>query len=89
MGRLAAAVATTTSVAVVGVGGAEATTAVVIDQQQHDDDQQDPVAIAPAKQITQTHSFHPLTIPVYVKTGKGCGKFFGMTKRTKNRLYSL
>ena len=59
LGSLAAA--TTATAVVDGIGAGALTTATaVVDQQQNDDDQQDPVAIATAEQITQTHVIHPL-----------------------------
>ena len=48
------------------IAGVTVSATVVINQQQNDDDEQDPVAVTAAEQITQTHSFHPLTLTVYV-----------------------
>ena len=71
---LATAVATAATTIVTGVADIAAT--IVIDQQQNDDDEQDPVAVAAAEQITQTHSFHPLTLTVYVIGGQRVSKTF-------------
>ena len=58
LGRLAAA--TATAAVPRGVGGGVATAVALIDEQKNDDDQQNPVAIVPTEQITQTHVIHPL-----------------------------
>ena len=69
-------IAAATTTAIVGVTHVTATTAIIIDQQQNDDDEQDPVAIAATEQITQTHSFHPLTLSKYVARGQVVQKNF-------------
>ena len=58
MGSVATTAATATTTAIV-------ITVIIVDQQENDDDEQDPSAIVAAEQVTQTHSFHPLTTPYY------------------------
>ncbi len=79
--RVGLAAATTATVVAI-------TAVLVVDEQENDDNEQDPSAVVAAEQVTQAHSFHPLTLTDYAA---GCGwvqKNSPMYKGTITRLYS-